>query len=277
MRLKPGVLVLAAAIPLAAQNAPDDPNARPPVDKTDIAILRRASAILDSPYKWNRADNRVCPEKAKTFSLYCALEEATKEKSGKFEHRGAAMQEARFVIDEIAPNAGHYSHRLMDYNNDPATTFADVQRFFHLLEDRIGKRLAGATLPPPKPVAPAAAADTGTLPVTETDLKILARARQILDSPTKWDRADTQRCDHPKTVSLFCAFQMAGKEVTGSFNNSAVAIEEARILISEMDPQRTKYRARLTDFNNDPAITLADIQKLFQTIQDRLEKRLASH
>lgn len=29
----------------------------------------------------------------------------------------------------------------MDYNNDPKTTFADVQEFFQLLEERVEKRL----------------------------------------------------------------------------------------------------------------------------------------
>jgi hypothetical protein len=62
---------------------------------------------------WNRADTRDCSADAKTFSLYCALEKATNEVSGKFEHRGAAMQEARFVIDESAPNRKNYEHRLM--------------------------------------------------------------------------------------------------------------------------------------------------------------------
>jgi len=51
------------------------------------------------------------------------------------------MQEARFVIDEIAPDRKNYEHRLKDYNNDPMTTFADVQKFFQLLEERISKRL----------------------------------------------------------------------------------------------------------------------------------------
>jgi hypothetical protein len=68
------------------------------------------------------------------------LEKATNEVTGNFEHRGAAMQEARFVIDAIAPNA-NYEHRLMGYNNDPKTTFADIQKVFDLLEQRITKRL----------------------------------------------------------------------------------------------------------------------------------------
>jgi hypothetical protein len=140
------VLLLAAVLPtpLAGQainKDNDDPEARPPVTKADVQIVQRARQILSSPEKWNRADTRECPADAKTFSLYCALEKATNEVSGKFEHRGAAMQEARFVIDDIAPNAKKYEHRLKDYNNDPTTSFADVQKFFKLLEERITARL----------------------------------------------------------------------------------------------------------------------------------------
>jgi hypothetical protein len=120
----------------------DDPDARPPVTKDDVKIAQRAKEILDAPAKWNRADNRKCPDDAKTFSLYCALERATTEVSGKFAHRGAAMQEARFVIDDVAPNKDKYEHRLMDWNNDPTTTFADLQKVLRLIEERITKRLA---------------------------------------------------------------------------------------------------------------------------------------
>jgi len=123
-----------------------DPNAHPPVAKEDLLIVQRARKILDSPSKWNRADTRACPADAKTYSMYCALEKATVDITGSFEHRGAAMQEARFVIDEIAPNR-NYEHRLMNYNNDPTTTFTDVQKVFKLMEDRIAKRLSGASSP----------------------------------------------------------------------------------------------------------------------------------
>ncbi len=130
-----------------AAATPDDSEVRPPVTKADLQIVKRARKILDSPAKWNRADDRVCPADAKTFSLYCALEKATNEVTGNFERRGAAMQEARFVIDEIAPNHNNYQHRLMGYNNDPTTTFADIQKVFRLMEARITKRFADQ--PPP--------------------------------------------------------------------------------------------------------------------------------
>jgi hypothetical protein len=117
-------------------------DAKPPVSEGDLRIVQRAREILNSPAKWNRADNRQCPATETTYSLYCALEKATEAVSKKFEHRGAAMQEARFAIDEVLAKGNHYEHRLMDYNNDPKTTFADVQKFFILIEERIKKKLA---------------------------------------------------------------------------------------------------------------------------------------
>lgn len=137
-------LIILSALALNAQDSkysgPSDAN--PPVSEGDVRIVQRAREILNSPAKWNRADNRECPATQTTYSLYCALEKATDEVSKKFEHRGAAMQQARFVIDEVLAKGNHYRHRLMDYNNDPKTTFSDVQKFFALLEERIQKRLA---------------------------------------------------------------------------------------------------------------------------------------
>jgi hypothetical protein len=137
-------LLILSALALSAQNSkfscPSDAN--PAVSEADLRIVQRARGILNSPAKWNRADNRECPATQRTYSLYCALEKATEEVSKGFEHRGAVMQQARFAIDEVLAKGNHYEHRLMDYNNDPKTTFADVQRFFTITEERIKKRLA---------------------------------------------------------------------------------------------------------------------------------------
>ena len=124
----------------SASSPADDPDARPPVTAADLQIVKRAREMLRSESAWNRADNRVCPDGAKTVSLYCALKVATISVSGKAEHRGAALQEIRFVIDEIAADR-NYDHRLMDYNNDPTTTFADVQQVLRITEDLIVLRL----------------------------------------------------------------------------------------------------------------------------------------
>jgi hypothetical protein len=131
--------LIADAIP--QKDLGGDPEAHPPVTKVDLKIVQRAREILNDPSKWNRSDTRDCPDDARTFSLYCSLEKATKEVTGSFQHRSAAMQEARFVIDEIAPNRKKYEHRLMDFNNDPSTTFRDIQKVFYLMENHITKRL----------------------------------------------------------------------------------------------------------------------------------------
>lgn len=136
------LLMTISVVPAVSQSGSnDDPEAHPPVTKADLRIVHRARQILNDPSKWNRADTRDCPTDASTFSLYCALEMATKDVTGNFQHRGAAMQEARFVIDEIAPNRKKYEHRLMDYNNDPSTSFTDIQKVFDLMERHITERL----------------------------------------------------------------------------------------------------------------------------------------
>ena len=95
----------------------------------DKAIVQRASAILSSVTVWNRKDNRVCPPDATQWSIYCAMQKATVEVSGAADHRRPAMEAVRTIID--ARSAGrNYQHRLMDYNNDPTTTLADVQSLF---------------------------------------------------------------------------------------------------------------------------------------------------
>jgi hypothetical protein len=146
-------LAVAAQAPATQPASADDSEARPPVTPADLQILQHARRLLDSPAKWNRVDNRKCPAEAKTFSLYCALETATVQSGRNFEHRGAALQEMRFVIDEITAER-NYDHRLMDYNNDPATTFADIQEVFRITESLMTLRLKGNTAAPAAPVKP---------------------------------------------------------------------------------------------------------------------------
>jgi uncharacterized protein (TIGR03435 family) len=126
-------------------NAPSQtpPRPRPVLTADDLRIVRRARGILASEAIWNRADTRECPADLKTFSLYCALEKATQDVSGTFEHRGIVMEEARAAIDEIT-HQKDYEHRLMGYNNEPTTTFADIQKVLAATEERIARKLKAA-------------------------------------------------------------------------------------------------------------------------------------
>lgn len=142
--MRAGCLLLLCIAGLCAQVSKfgGDSDVHPPVNEADVRIVQEARTILNSPAQWNRADNRECPATQKVYSIYCALEKATEEVSKSFQHRGAAMQEARFVIDDVLARGNHYEHRLKDYNNDPKTTFSGVRKFFDLLEARIKSRLA---------------------------------------------------------------------------------------------------------------------------------------
>jgi len=106
-----------------------DPTHEVPASGLDREIVQRADAILSSAAVWNRADNRKCPVRATSWSIYCAAERATIEVTGGFHHRRPAMELVRQIIEERTAGR-RYHHRLMDYNNDPSTSLADVHAIF---------------------------------------------------------------------------------------------------------------------------------------------------
>ena len=247
----------------------DDSQSQPPVSKSDVQIVQKARQILNSPEKWNRSDNRLCPETETTFSLYCALEEATYEVTQDFAHRGAAMQEARFVIDDDLASNNHYHHRLMDYNNDPSTTFADVQRFFDLLQARIEGRLEEQQV-----MAAFVTAKPDT--VSQTDIEIVKKVETILDSPAKWDRVTNEDCKAAtKVFTLYCAFGAASTAVTGRPDYDGPATDDVEQFIKRTAPNVARYSARM-NYNNDPGVSFQDMQRLLKTVEVNLEKRMAA-
>ena len=122
-------LILRTAISGSAMEFDVDFDHEVPPSDLDREIVQRATAILSSELVWNRADTRECSPVDKTWSIYCAMEKATIEITGGFHHRRPALQIVRKIVEERSA-AKPYKHRLMDYNNDPATRFADVQTLF---------------------------------------------------------------------------------------------------------------------------------------------------
>jgi len=114
-----------------------------PVRLVDLQTLQMAEALLADSASWHRADDRKCEDDiaSNRWSLFCALKYAAIEKMGEYNHHNTATQTVRFVIDELVPNHG-YAHTLMDYNNDPATTHADILHVLELARQRIEKELA---------------------------------------------------------------------------------------------------------------------------------------
>ena len=107
-----------------------------PPSEVDLQILQLARNLLSSEEVWDRDDDRNCENDASLISVYCALARATSEAMGAYQHRQPAMQAVRRVIaaewhDRIV------DHRLMNFNNDPRTTLADVKRLFELAEESL--------------------------------------------------------------------------------------------------------------------------------------------
>ena len=118
-----------------------------PVTPEDLRILERANALLKDEHAWNRNDDRACDDDkaAGKWSLFCALETACTEVLGEYDHRRAALQEVRFVVEEVT-RGREFEHRLMDFNNLPETRFDDVKQVLRTSALRVAARLR-----PPKP------------------------------------------------------------------------------------------------------------------------------
>ncbi|HVH42331.1 MAG TPA: hypothetical protein VM925_08300 [Labilithrix sp.] len=132
-----GFGVLSCARPAQAPTS-DEERHDPPVTEEDVRILERADIILSSEPVWNRADTRECVDASAKLSLFCALQKASVEILGTYDHRRAALQEVRFVIEE---RGKEYEHRLMGFNNDPFTTFGDIKQVLRSAKKRVQNRL----------------------------------------------------------------------------------------------------------------------------------------
>ena len=112
-----------------------------PVTAADLRILVRADEILSAPAAWNRHDTRDCPAGEQTWSLFCALHDASIEVLGEYRHRAVALQEVRFAVED-ATKGIELEHRMMDYNNMPSTRFEDIKRILAVATERVRARLA---------------------------------------------------------------------------------------------------------------------------------------
>jgi hypothetical protein len=134
-------LICTATLPLAAISpTPDYEQRGQPVDEHDLRILDGAAALLADESHWNRHDTRECEAKAATLSLFCALQKASIDVLGKYDHRRVALQEVRFAIEEVS-GGREFEHRLMDFNNLPQTSIGDIRRVLAIARSRVAERL----------------------------------------------------------------------------------------------------------------------------------------
>lgn len=110
------------------------------VSQVDLDILIKADALLSSENAWRKEPVSNCSE-SKKLDLYCALENASMEVTGKYVHRQPALQEVRFTIDDLYRKRWK-KHRLLDFNADNATSFDDIKSVLSQAMDTVRSKLA---------------------------------------------------------------------------------------------------------------------------------------
>jgi hypothetical protein len=137
MRFAVPILFILTSIASPALALDPDAVRSMPVTEDDVRILVVTEELLKNESHWNRQDDRRCRDDEQTGrrSLFCALYRASKDVLGGYQHRRAALEHVRLVIMELTPQSG-YKHRVMDYNNDPQTTLADIK---NVLETALGR------------------------------------------------------------------------------------------------------------------------------------------
>ncbi len=104
----------------------------------DIAIITRAIALLPNESVWNKNDNRQCPAGQTKLSMFCALAQATTEISGGIHYRQPAAQAVREALNAVDSNRIK-THRIMDYNNHPDTTLAEIHAVLNAARTKLEK------------------------------------------------------------------------------------------------------------------------------------------
>ncbi len=109
--------------------------------QTDLQILQRALEILHDESVWHKNDERVCDddEKRGSWSMFCALYQASLDVTSQYLHQRPAMKEVRRIIQEITKDRP-FEHGIRDYNNLPETTFEEVSNVLEIAKERISKK-----------------------------------------------------------------------------------------------------------------------------------------
>jgi hypothetical protein len=112
-----------------------------PVTEEDLRILDMADSFLGDESAWNRNDDRQCDDDKASgkWSLSCALDVACVEVLGQYDHTRGALQEVRFVVEEVTAGR-QFEGRLMGFNNLPETRFEDIKRVLRLARERVAAR-----------------------------------------------------------------------------------------------------------------------------------------
>ena len=113
-----------------------------PVTLVDLKIIRKAKELLRREKMWHKNDDRDCEDdiEKNCYSLFCALQSASIEFQGEYNHRNAIMQKIRHTIVKMYPDK-KWQHRLRDFNNMSETDFIVLSELLNRVENEVVKEL----------------------------------------------------------------------------------------------------------------------------------------
>lgn len=115
-----------------------DEDAPPTVQ--DLEILERTEAILRDESVWDRSANRRCGSAATTWTLYCALRDATVQVTGEFHDRQPALTIMRAVIQDVFREMS-FEQPLVDYNTYDDAILVEMHRLLGSAMNRVRRDL----------------------------------------------------------------------------------------------------------------------------------------
>ncbi len=101
----------------------------------EVRIIEYALSLLSDPSQWNRNDDRVCS--GGSYSLFCALYEASVKVDETYRHLRPAVKFVRAAIEKRHPKV--YDHVLVDFNNAPETDLKEVHAILNLAKEQLMK------------------------------------------------------------------------------------------------------------------------------------------
>jgi len=109
-----------------------------PVTRSDLRIVSKVKELLQDEDHWHKDDDRDCDDDIQSgkYSLFCALQIASLEVNGEYNHRSAIMQKVRHTIAAMYPDKT-WEHRLRDFNNMPETSFTVLNELLEMVEEEV--------------------------------------------------------------------------------------------------------------------------------------------
>jgi len=109
--------------------------------------------------------------------------------------------------------------------------------------------------------------------VSQTDLKILLKAKELLSTEENWLKNSQRACTGNPPFNLYCALKTASNIIDGKYIHRRPALQEVRFTIDDTFNDRWTVH-RLADFNNHAYTSYVDVLSVLEITINRVKLKL---